>query len=87
MSQATRPLLATQSDIYHVCEAETAMMLALRPKLVAHEHIPARFDPPSGGSSLYRWRSFADRTESGAMGNPRAATAEQGRKMLDAIAH
>ena len=62
------------------------MVLALRPELVAHDRIPTRFDPPSGGASLHRWRSFAARTEAGAMGNPQAGTAEQGRQMLDAIA-
>jgi creatinine amidohydrolase len=86
-AQAVAPLLTTQSDIYHACEAETAMMLALRPELVARDRIPARFDlPTSGGPSLYRWRSFAVRTETGVMGNPAAGTAEQGQKMLDAIA-
>jgi creatinine amidohydrolase len=80
------PLLTTQSDVYHACEAETAMMLALRPELVAADRIPPRSDPPSsGGPKLYRWQSFSVLTESGVMGNPGAGTAEQGQKILDAI--
>ena len=85
-AKAVAPLLTTQSDIYHACEAETAMMLALRPELVALERIPPRVDTPSSGEpELYRWRSFSVLTESGVMGNPIAGTAEQGHKILDAI--
>jgi creatinine amidohydrolase len=80
------PLLITQPDIYHACEAETAMMLSLRPELVALDRIPPRVNPPSsGGPELYRWRSFSVLTESGVMGNPMAGTAEQGQKILDDI--
>ena len=84
-AQAIAPLLTTQAGIQHACEGETAMMLALRPELVARDRIPPRYDPPAP-SDLYRWRSFAVRTESGALGNPAAASAEQGQRMLDAIA-
>jgi creatinine amidohydrolase len=85
-AKVVAPLLTTQSDIYHACEAETALMLTLRPELVALDRIPPRFDPPpSGEPKLYRWRSFSVLTESGVMGNPMAGTAEQGQKILDAI--
>src|SRR5579883_1462337 len=80
-------LLTTQTGIRHACEGETAMMLALRPELVAKERIPARSNTPSeSGAGVHRWRSFAVRTETGVIGNPDAATAEQGQKMLAAIA-
>lgn len=80
------PLLTTQTGIRHACEGETAMMLALRPDLVAKDRIPARANTPSeSGGPFYRWRSFAVRTETGVIGNPDAATAEQGGKMLEAI--
>jgi len=86
-AQAVRPLLTTQPDMFHACEAETAMMLALRPDLVARGRLPPGAGPtPSAGPSLYRWRSFAARTITGAMGNPEAGTAEQGQQMLDAVA-
>ena len=37
----------------------------------------------SGG--IYRWRSIGSRSESGAMGNPEAATAEKGERLYEAI--
>lgn len=36
-AQAIAPLLTTQAGIQHACEGETAMMLALRPELVARD--------------------------------------------------
>lgn len=80
-------LLTTQGGVRHACEAETAMMLALRPDLVATDRIPPRPNAPAEtDSGLYRWRSFAERTETGVMGNPDAASAEQGEQLLEAIA-
>ncbi|MBV8617097.1 MAG: creatininase family protein, partial [Acetobacteraceae bacterium] len=86
---AARPeiaaLLTTQDGVRHACEAETAMMLALRPELVAGARIPPRDAPSSPESGLYRWRSFAVRTETGVRGNPDAGTAEQGERLVAAI--
>ncbi len=87
---AARPeiaaLLKTQDGVRHACEAETAMMLALRPELVASARIPPRANEPSSvEAGLYRWRSFAVRTETGVRGNPDAGTAEQGEHLLSAI--
>ncbi|MEO8714387.1 MAG: creatininase family protein [Acetobacteraceae bacterium] len=80
-------LLTTQGGVRHACEAETAIMLALRPDLVATDRIPPRPNaPPETDAGLSRWRSFAVRTETGVMGNPDAASAEQGERLLDAIA-
>lgn len=80
-------LLTTQGGIRHACEGETAMMLALRPDLVAKDRIPPRPNTePEAESGIYRWRSFAVRTETGVIGNPDAASAEQGEKLLEAIA-
>ena len=64
------------------------MMLAARPDLVATDRIPlaksnAASHEMSGG--IYRWRSIGSRSESGAMGNPEAATAEKGERLYDAI--
>jgi creatinine amidohydrolase len=78
--------LKTQDGVRHACEAETAMMLALRPELVASARIPPRDAPSSVESGLYRWRSFAVRTTTGVRGNPDAGTAEQGERLLSAIA-
>jgi creatinine amidohydrolase len=83
---AIAALLTTQDGVRHACEAETAMMLALRPELVASARIPPRDAPSSGESGLYRWRSFAVRTGTGVRGNPDAGTAEQGERLIAAIA-
>ncbi len=54
------------------------MMMALRPDLVATDRIPPRANAePETASGLYRWRSFAERTKTGVMGNPDAASAEK----------
>ena len=88
-AHAARPeiaaLLTTQDGVRHACEAETAMMLALRPELVARARTPPRDAPSPAESGLYRWRSFAVRTETGVRGNPDAGTAEQGERLIAAI--
>ena len=81
------PVLDRQKGIRHACEAETAMMLALRPDLVdvsqfAAASCPDPKDAPSQPDDGYRWRSFAQITHSGAIGEPQAATAEKGQKLL-----
>jgi creatinine amidohydrolase len=79
-------ILERQSGVLHACEAETSMVMALRPELVD----PARFAEAradEGERSLaaaYRWRSFAARTPSGALGDPTAASAEKGERLLAA---
>jgi creatinine amidohydrolase len=79
-------ILERQSGVRHACEAETSMVLALRPELVD----PARFaeakfeEDASLAGATYRWRSFADRTASGVLGDPTAALAEKGERLLEA---
>lgn len=83
-------ILETQTGVRHACEAETSMLLALRPDLVdrdaigkvAGSSLPELSD--FIGDGAYRWRTFASRTRSGALGNPEAATPEKGRKLFDA---
>jgi creatinine amidohydrolase len=80
--------LERQKGIRHACEAETSMMMAIAPDLVD----PGSFDEAACPDSRdaadavadasYRWRSFADRTPSGALGDPRAASAEKGERLL-----
>lgn len=70
----------------HACEAETAMMLALRPDLVRMDQAQdceMMTDPRLGAS--YVPTSMKGRTKTGVVGYPSRATAEQGRAMLDAI--
>jgi creatinine amidohydrolase len=83
-----RAILERQTGVRHACEAETSMVLALRPELVDH----ARFEEArslggeAGPSGAYRWQSFAERTASGALGDPTAASAEKGERLLQAAA-
>lgn len=86
------PYLERQKGIRHACEAETSMMMAIAPDLVD----PSRFDEAACPDKRdeagavddhsYRWRSFADRTPSGALGDPRVASAEKGEKLLETAA-
>ncbi len=85
---AIAKILETQGGLTHACEAETSMMLAARPDLVAVDRIAmaksnAGTHEMSGG--IYRWRSIGSRSASGAMGNPEAATAEKGERLFEAI--
>lgn len=80
----------------HAGELETALMLALRPDLVAMEH--ARDFVPLGkreanrfpilmglGAAGYGWQA-QDIDASGAAGNAAAADAERGRQVIDHVA-
>lgn len=84
-------ILETQGGLSHACEAETSMMMALRPDLVAEDRIPlakANTTPDVGdlvGGGVYRWRSIGSRSSSGVIGNPEAASAEKGERLLEAI--
>ena len=69
----------------HACEFETSMVLALRPDLVHREKILN--DPPPDEDSLrgvYTAEDMKQRTDHGAVGYPELATAEKGRRFLEA---
>jgi len=84
-------ILETQGGLSHACEAETSMMMAVRPDLVAVDRIPmakANTTPTVDdlvGGGVYRWRSIGSRSASGVIGNPEAASAEKGERLLEAI--
>jgi creatinine amidohydrolase len=88
---AIAEILETQSALLHACEAETSMMLAVRPELVAMDRAglakanttPDVADVVGGG--VYRWRTIGARSSSGVIGNPEAATAEKGERLFEAI--
>ena len=88
---AIAKILETQGALMHACEAETSMMLAVRPELVAIDRIPlakSNTSPDVGGvvgGGVYRWRTIGSRSGSGVIGNPEAASAEKGERLLDAI--
>jgi creatinine amidohydrolase len=89
---AIAKILQTQGGLQHACEAETAMMMAVRPDLVATDRIPlakANTTPDITdvvGGGVYRWRSIGSRSGSGVIGNPEAASAEKGERLFEAIA-
>ncbi len=70
----------------HACEFETSMMLYLRPDLVRADAIAD--DPPSDDPALrglFTGEDMFQRTDHGAVGYPTFASAEKGRRMLEAV--
>ena len=89
VAEAFGEILEKQRNVRHAGEAETSMMLALKPELVDTSVISS-IEPLTESTTrkdgLYRWRSFADMTESGVIGYPAAASAEKGERLLAAAA-
>ena len=89
---AIAKILETQGGLQHACEAETAMMMAVRPDLVAEDRIPLAKSNTTPdvqdvvGGGVYMWRSVGSRSGSGVLGNPEAASPEKGEALFDAIA-
>jgi creatinine amidohydrolase len=84
-------ILEKQANVRHACEAETSMVLALKPELVDMSLASSAVGPTSpelatiiGTSAAHRWQSFRSRTTHGAIGDPRAASAEKGERLLQA---
>jgi creatinine amidohydrolase len=80
-------ILETQPNVMHACEAETSMMMAVRPDCVRRENIeravPKRAVPPAP-PGFRRHRPFAEMTDTGVLGDPRTASAEKGERLLEA---
>jgi len=70
---------------FHAEEAETSMMLAIRPDLVKMPKAVAEYPefPAEFGAVSISWR---DLTRSGVLGDPTVATAEKGRLLIDMVA-
>jgi creatinine amidohydrolase len=87
---AIAKILQTQGGLQHACEAETAMMMAVRPDLVATDRVSlaranATPDLTDIAGGVYMWRSIGSRSASGVIGNPEAASPEKGHALFDAI--
>ncbi len=86
------PHLERQKGIRHACEAETSMMLAVAPDLVDTSRFEEAACPDprdaedAATDGSYRWMSFRDKTRSGALGDPRVATAAKGEVLLSTAA-
>ena len=90
-SDAFADILETQTGVQHACEAETSMMMAVKSDCVRTERLaeakgPNRSMSAAIGASLMVWRSFADITPTGVLGDATSATAEKGEKLLDLAA-
>ncbi|ORE91044.1 hypothetical protein ATO13_21096 [Stappia sp. 22II-S9-Z10] len=87
-SEPIEEILETQQKLRHACEAETSMMMAVRPELIAEDRIPLAKSnaQPSVedlvGGGVYRWRSLGAMAASGVIGNPEAATPEKGKRLI-----
>ncbi|MGG5811497.1 creatininase family protein [Falsiroseomonas sp. CW058] len=82
-------ILERQANVQHACEAETSMMMALHPDCVRADAIaralPRRAVPPAP-PGFRRHRSFAEVTDTGVIGDPGAASAAKGERLLEAAA-
>lgn len=83
-------ILEDQEGVMHACEAETSMVMALRPELVAEDRLSDAVGPNASRDEalarpLHRWKSFRDMTPSGVFGDARRANAEKGERLLAAF--
>ncbi|WP_371229494.1 creatininase family protein [Roseovarius sp. 2305UL8-3] len=88
--EASRAVLEDQTGLLHAGEAETSMVLALRPELVDEEAMRSLEGSVTSWlqtSGIYRPVSFRDRTETGVNGHTRNATAEKGERLLEIAAN
>ncbi|MDB5375890.1 MAG: Creatinine amidohydrolase [Rubritepida sp.] len=84
------PLLDRQPTLMHACEAETSMVMHLRPAAVRPErleeaHGPASIRPAGQPAAFIRRRPVQEISASGVLGDARTANAEKGAKLLEAI--
>lgn len=82
-------ILEEQKTVMHACEAETSMLMHLRPDLVDTAAARTVDAPPLGffqSGGVHRWRPVAHWSCSGVVGVPRLANANKGQQLLDAAA-
>jgi creatinine amidohydrolase len=70
----------------HACEGETSLWLAMEPAQVRTDRIPAPGNTPPAPAGYSRFYSFWERAApTGVRGDARAATAEKGKAILNAV--
>jgi creatinine amidohydrolase len=89
---AIADILERQSGVQHACEAETSMFMALRPELVDESQLAAAKHIEQGqvagqAQAVHSPMKFEERTPTGVIGDPTAASAEKGEKLLEASAN
>ena len=80
-------ILEKQSNVRHAGEAETSMLLHLKPDLIDQDALQQADGPAElkmMGPGAYRWNSFRSMSPNGVIGFPSAASAEKGEKLLSA---
>ncbi len=84
-------VLERQSSLHHACEGETSLMLAVAPELVDTDRLDEAHGRSDGdpkmalGPGMGRWFPFAERTDSGVIGDAALASVEKGHVMLEAM--
>ena len=89
VENAFAEILEKQKNVRHAGEAETSMLLHLKPDLVDKEALPISNGPTEikyTNTGTYRWQSFKELSPNGVIGIPSAASAEKGKLLLDAAA-
>ena len=86
-SGAVAEILEDQEGLIHACEAETSMMMVTHPDLVDESRLDEAVGPNVGmaevlSPAIMRWRSFADLTPSGVLGDARRASPEKGEQLF-----
>ena len=89
--EAITAALTAQSGIQHACEGETSLWLHLDPAQVRHggdrRHSVSPGNFAAGNPVSSRFWSFSERAPvTGVRGDPRAATAEKGKAIFEAMA-
>lgn len=88
-AQEFAAILEGQPNLLHACEAETSMVMFLRPDLVDAQAACAVAAAPTGflqEGGVHRWRDMSHWSRSGVVGTPRLASAEKGARLLEAAA-
>jgi creatinine amidohydrolase len=90
--EAFSGILEKQRSVLHACEAETSMMMVVRPELVDRARLDEAVGPMADRAGsvlnqpLHRWRSFKEVTNTGVVGDARSATPDKGERLLEAAA-
>jgi creatinine amidohydrolase len=82
-------ILEGQPNLLHACEAETSMVMHLRPELVDAAAACSIDAPPTGflqAGGMHRWRNMAHWSATGVVGTPHLASAHKGALLIDAAA-
>ncbi len=88
-AEAFAEILDGQTNLLHACEAETSMVMHLRPELVDTSAARSVQAPASGFTltgGIYRWRGMQHWSCSGVVGAPQLASAGKGERLLSAAA-